>query len=170
MPLISSVQLRLTADLTSVQDLATGRVPLDLTNILSLTNGVAAGQADQTFEDTRTLAPSATEDLDFSGTTLQNPFGVNIAFARIKAIYFSAKAANTNNVVIGATSATQWAPLLSATGTITLRPGASFVAFTGAADATAWPVGAGATDLLKVANSAAGTSVSYDIVVIGATA
>jgi hypothetical protein len=37
-------------------------------------------------------------------------------------------------------------------------------------EATAWPVTGGTGDLLKVTNSAGGTSVDYEIVVIGASA
>jgi len=39
----------------------------------------------------------------------------------------------------------------------------------GAADATTYAVTAGTGDLLKVANSAGGTSVTYDIVIIGSS-
>lgn len=88
----------------------------------------------------------------------------------MKAIVVSAAAANANNVVVGNAAATAWAALLGATGTVTLRPGAAMAVFAGAADATGYAVGAGATDLLKIANSGAGTGVTYDIVVIGASA
>jgi len=73
-------------------------------------------------------------------------------------------------VIVGAAAGTQWAALLGTTGTVTLRPGAFFCMAAGAADATGYVCAAGATDLLKIANSGAGTAVVYDIVIIGASA
>lgn len=131
--------------------------------------GAVAGQADRLFYDQRTLAPSATEDFDLTGVQV-DAFGVAITLARIKAIFISAVAANTNNVIVGAASANQWVTLLNATGTVTLRPGATFAAFAGAADAAGYLVTGATGDLLKVANSGAGTSVDYEIVIIGASA
>ena len=136
---------------------------------MSLTNGTGAGNADKIFTDRRTLAASGTEDLDLAGVLL-DAFGAAITWARVKGIFISAAAANTNNVVVGAAAATQWATLLNATGTLTLRPGSSICAIAGPADATGWAVTAGTGDLLKVANSAGSTSVTYDIVIIGASA
>jgi len=63
-----------------------------------------------------------------------------------------------------------WVTLLGATHTLTLRPGAFVAVGTGAADATGYAVTATTADLLKIANSGAGTSVTYDIHIIGASA
>jgi len=170
MPLSSSFTLQVVADLTKQFDLSLGRVPLSKVYSSVMVSGTAAGQADIVFQDTRTLAPSATEDLDLNGTTLQDPFGTNLALLRVKGIFVSAAVANVNNVVVGAAAATQWATLLNATGTVTLRPGASFSAWAGVADATGYAVVGGASDFLRVANSAAGTSVTYDIIIVGCSA
>lgn len=171
MPLASSFTAQVTGDLTKViGTLVTGRVPLNDTFSVSLVNGTSAGQADMMFADTRTLAPSANEDIDLNGTTYKTPFGDNLALVRVKGLVVRASATNVNNVVLGAAAATQWATLLNATGTVTLRPGAVFAAYAGVADATGYAVGAGASDFFRVANSGAGTSVTYDIVIIGATA
>lgn len=170
MPLSSSYTMQVVADLTKVLDLSTGRVPLSKVYSSVMASGTAAGQADIVFQDTRTLAPSANEDLDLNGTTLQDPFGVNLALLRVKGILISAAAANVNNVIVGAAAATQWATLLNATGTVTLRPGATFAAWAGVADGTGYAVVAGASDFLRVANSGAGTSVNYDIIIVGCSA
>lgn len=171
MPLTSSVALTVNGSLTAAGDL--GVSPLaklpPYAKYVELASGVAVGQADKMFFDQRTLAPSGTEDLDLTGTLLDS-FGVAITLARIKAIFISALAANTNNVIVGAASANQWTSLLNATGTITLKPGDTFAAIAGAANATGWTVTGGTGDLLKVLNSAAGTSVDYEIVIIGASA
>lgn len=171
MPLSSSFALQVQGDLTkTIGGLATGRVPLSDTFSTILTNGTAAGQADIMFADTRVLAPSANEDIDLTGTTFKDPFGTNLALVRVKGIVVRAAVANTNTVVVGNAAATAWAALLGATGTVTLRPGAVFAAYAGVADAIGYTVGAGATDLLRVTNGGAGTSVTYDIIIVGASA
>lgn len=135
---------------------------------VALATGTGAGQADRLYAATRTIAPSTNEDLDLAGV-LTDEFGVVITFARVKALFVQAALANANNVVVGAAAATQWATLLNTTGTVTLRPDAGFMAWAGTTDATAYVVGAGTTDLLRVTNSGAGTSITYDIVIIGAS-
>lgn len=174
MALTSDLTVRFLANYTTTKDL--GNIPasnLDFQQKIQLASGTGAGQADKLWYDERTLAASATEDLDLSGGQTDD-FGVSFTIARIKAIAIKAApvsgTANTNNVVVGAASATQWAALLGTTGTITLRPGSLFVAMAGAADATGYVCAAGATDLLKIANSAGGTSVAYQIVVIACSA
>lgn len=168
MPLNSALAMSASGTLSAALDLGTASFPMSLSNAVSLTSGTTAGKADKAFSDRRTLAASATEDLDLAGVLL-DAFGAAITFARIKGILIKAAAANANNVVIGAGTA-PWITLLNSTGTITLRPGASFCAIAGAADATAWAVTATTADILKVANSGAGTSVTYDICIIGASA
>jgi hypothetical protein len=157
------------AELSTALDLGTGKAPQSLSRQMSLKTGTAAGQADKVFSDRRTLAASATEDLDLAGVLL-DAFGSAITFARIKGLVIAAAAGNANNVVVGAAAATPWATLLSSTGTVTLRPGAFIAVGTGAADATGYAVTAATADLLKIANSGAGTSVTYDIHIIGASA
>lgn len=169
MALKSALAISASATLTGATDLASISSPLSFTRAVKLASGTGAGKADRMFADTRTLAASATEDLDLSGALL-DALGGPAAFARIKALVISADKDNTNNVVFGAASANAWATLLNSTGTVTLRPGASACFMAGVADATGWGVTAGTGDLLKVANSAGGTAVNYDIVVIGNSA
>jgi hypothetical protein len=54
---------------------------------------------------------------------------------------------------------------LAAGDGIALRPGATFVWIS--PDATGVTVTAGTGDLLNIANSGAGTSVTYDVIIIG---
>jgi hypothetical protein len=169
MTLSSSFAISAAGELSSVLDLGTARAPASVSKSVAFTSGVGAGQADKLFSDRRTLAASGTEDLDLAGVLL-DAFGAAITFARVKGLLITAAVANTNNVVIGAASSNPWATLLNSTGTLTLKPGATVGLFAGAADPTAYAVTAGTGDLLKVANSGAGTAVSYDIVIIGASA
>jgi hypothetical protein len=157
------------AEQTATIDLGTSRAGQSLARSLSLGSGTGAGKADRVFSDRRTLAASATEDLDLAGS-LVDAFGATITFARIKGIVIAAAAGNSNNVVVGAASSNPWATLLGATHTLTLRPGAFVAVGTGAADATGYAVTASTGDLLKVANSGSGTSVTYDIHIIGCSA
>ena len=143
---------------------------LPLSNVVNLVSGTGAGAADLLYSDTGTLAASANTDLDLAGA-LANAIGGTSVFARVKGLYIAASAANTNNVVVGAAAATQWLSLIgTATGTIILRPGASMLVMAGPADATGYTVTAGSADLLRIANSGAGTSVTYSIAIIGCSA
>lgn len=156
-------------ELSAALDLGAGKAPQALSRSLSLGSGTGVGKADRIFSDRRTLAASGTEDLDLAGVLL-DAFGATITFARIKGLVIAAAAGNTNNVVVGAASSNPWATLLGATHTLTLRPGAFVAVGTGAADATGYAVAAGTGDLLKIANSGAGSAVTYDIHIIGASA
>jgi hypothetical protein len=132
---------------------------------LDFADGAGAGQAQKIFTDTRTLAASASEDLDLNGV-LTDAFGASLAFAEIKAIMIKAAAANTNNITIGGAATNQFvSPFGAGTHTLTLRPGGVLLLVAG--DATGYAVTAGTGDLLKIANAAAGSSITYDIVLIG---
>jgi hypothetical protein len=169
MTLNSKLQVSVVANLTNALDLGEALAPLTKNYRTVLGTGTGVGLADKVFHDQRTLAASATEDLDLAGV-LTDPLGQALTFVKVKGLIVAAAAGNTNNVVIGAAAATPWAALLNATGTVTVRPGGVFAAFVGEADANAYAVGAGTADLLKVANSAAGTPVTYDVIIIGTSA
>jgi hypothetical protein len=155
------------AELTNAFDLAPGRVPLEFTKALDLASGTGLNQADRIFHDQRTLAASASEDLDLAGG-LTDAFGATLTFARVKGLIIVAAAANTNNVVIGNATANAFVgPFGAATHTLAVRPGGVLALF--APDATAYAVTAGTGDLLKVLNSAGGTSVTYDLIIVGAS-
>lgn len=133
-----------------------------------LTSGVGLNQVDKMYAETRTLAASGTTTLDLAGS-LTDVFGSVLTFARIKMIAIFALAANTNNVLMGAAAGTQFlGPLGSNTDTIATVPGGCTICI--APTATGWAVGAGATDFLKFANSAGSTGVTYDLVLLGASA
>ncbi|MFE6284352.1 hypothetical protein [Streptomyces sp. NPDC057877] len=165
----ATVAVSASGELTSALDLGTGRASQILARKMVLGSGTGAGKADRIWSDTRTLAASATEDLDLAGVLL-DAYGSTVTFARIKGLVIAAADANTNNVIVGAAASNPWATLLGATHTLTLRPGAFVALGTGKADATGYAVTAGTGDLLKVANSAGGTPVTYSVHIIGASA
>lgn len=165
----SSLTVRVQADQTSQLDLATGRIQLDYgVAPLVLGSGTASGQADRLFTDQRTLTASATEDLDLAGT-LVDAFGATVTFARIKGLVVKAAATNSNNVIVGNATSNGFVSWVGgAAHTVTVRPGGIFTLW--APDATAYTVTAGTADLLRIGNSGAGSSVTYDVILIGASA
>jgi hypothetical protein len=175
MPLTSQLQAYVSATQTAAAGapdlgaLSQATHTLTVSKVLDLASGTGAGAADVLYSDTNTLAASANTDIDLAGA-LANAIGGTSVFVRVKGLYVAASAANTNNVVVGNATTNAWATLLGATHTLTLRPGAWVLLGTGSADATGYAVTAGTGDLLRIANSGAGTSVSYDIAIIGASA
>lgn len=165
-----ALSLNFGATLNSALDLgAVASAPLTYAAARSLSSGVGAGAADQMFFDQRQIAASGNDDLDLSGTALQNALGVNIAFARIKALIIEALGTNANNLIVGNAAANQWqGPFGAVTHTVQVRPGGLLAMF--ASDVTAWPVTAGTGDILRIANSGAGSVVDYKIILVGATA
>jgi hypothetical protein len=150
-------------------DLGSSSATRALNYALALADGTGAGQADRAFADTRTLAASGTEDLDLAGS-LGGVDGSTAVFARVKAIVISADPDNTNNVRV-TRPASNGAPLFLAAGDgVDVRPGGVLVLAVGDEDATGYAVTASTGDLITVTNSAAGSSVTYSIAVVGCSA
>jgi hypothetical protein len=167
MALTTNLRLSLEAVLTDPVDLSTPDDTLDFDAVIRLATGTGAGQADRMWHDRRTLAASATENLDLAGV-LVNGLGDTQTFARLKAVVVRAAAANTNNVNV-IREATNGVPLLLAAGDgVPVHPDGLFVwVAPGAAGVVVTP---STGDLITFTNSGAGTSVTYDVVLIGASA
>lgn len=148
-------------------DLGTPEFDLNVKSLLRLTPGTAANKADKVFSDTRTLAASATENLDLAGV-LTDPFGAALTMAKVRAVLFIAHPANTNNVNVGGAASNGFlGPFADATDVVSIPPGGCFLA---TAPVGGWTVTPATGDLLKVANSSSGTGVTYDVVIIGTSA
>lgn len=168
MALTSRITADLSARATSALDLVTGSAPLSKTVQLDLASGTGANQADLVFSDQRTIAASGTDSLDLAGT-LTDAFGATVSFARVKAIMITAASGNTNDVLVGGAASNTFLNWVSdATDVVVVKPGGLFLL--AAPDATAYAVTASTGDILQVANSSSGTSVTYDVVIIGASA
>jgi hypothetical protein len=163
----TNLLVKLDASLTSALDLVTAAAPLAINNRTRLTSGTGLGAADMLWSDTRTLAASGTEDLDLAAS-LTGPVGGTLTFARIKLLYVTALAANTNNVNITRPAANGVPLFLAASDGVPVKPGGSFLWV--APDATGIAVTAATGDLLTFTNSAGSTSVTYSVVIIGASA
>ena len=166
MPLSTKISVGLEALLTSALDLSTTSSPTKLAHRIDLANGSGAGQANKIFTDRRTINASSSENLDLAAS-LADPFGATITFARIKALLIRAAPNNVNNVVVGGHESAAWATLFGdASDKVIVRPNGLLLVV--APDATAYAVTATTADLLMVANSGAGTSVTYDVAIVGA--
>lgn len=133
-----------------------------------LAQGTGSGRADIAYQDkSRTLAASATENLDLAGV-LTDVFGATITDAKVKAIEVWADPGNTNDVVFGGAASNAFVgPFGGTLPTMALQPGGRAVIV---APNAGWTVTAGTGDILKVTNGGAGTPVTYGIKVLGASA
>lgn len=160
------IALRINLTQSGTGDLGTPKMRATADKILSLSEGTdATNKANIMFADTRTVALSANENIDLSGA-LSDAFGASIVAAEIVAIYIAAAAANANNVQVTRPASNGFIGPFMATGDgVSIKPGeyALFVSQSG------WAVTAATGDLLNIANSGAGTSVQYDIIVVGRT-
>lgn len=168
MALTTRITLNLVALLTSALDLSTPSDNLNNRTELELTNGTGLGQADVVWSDRRTIAASATDSLDLAGGLTGPLAGVPSTFARIKGLLVKASSTNVNNVVVSR-PAVNGVPLFSAAGDAVPVPPGGVLLWVGPT-AAGIAVTAGTGDLLDIVNGGAGSTVTYDIVIIGASA
>lgn len=167
MALDTRLKVNLTSNLTGSLDLQSRAAPLAYAVSKALISGTGANQADKVWADQRTIAASSNDDLDLAGT-LTDAFGATVTFARVKMLLVKAADTNTNNVIVGGASSTFATWVTGTSPAVVVRPGGLLVL--AASDATAYAVTATSADTLRISNSGAGSTVSYDIVVIGASA
>jgi hypothetical protein len=129
-----------------------------------LANGTASGQASQAWTDTRTLGPSATENLDLAGSLI-NAFGTTLTFTKLKLLAIKADPANNvANFVQVTRPASNGVPFfLAASDGLQLSPGGIFIFY----DPVGVTVTAATGDLITVTNGAGTNSVNYDVLVVG---
>jgi hypothetical protein len=171
MALTTKITIGIVATLTAALDLATSTTPLAYPLVYEWPNGVAADQADMAWHDRRTIAASGTDDLDLAGG-LTDAYGATITFVKIRALLVVADAANTNAVILGNATTNAWGggvattgpPLGHATHTTRVHAGGAVLYLSPDAG---FGVTAGSIDVLRVANSGAGTEVIYDIIAVG---
>jgi len=164
MALTSTLNFSVSGIHTGVSDLGTPALPFSLSSNFTLANGTGANQADRVFTDTRTLSASATEDLDLAGV-LTDAFGAVITFVKLKALIIKAAAANTNNVNLSRPAGATGVPVfLAISDGIIIPPGYTFAWFGPGTGITVTP---STGDLITLTNSAGGTGVTYDVVIIG---
>lgn len=168
MTLRGTVSVKFDLTETGTGDLLTPTAHLPKVYEFGFSDGAGLNQANLIFSDTRTLAPSAAEDLDLAGVLVGALGGVQ-TYARVKGIWFRAHPSptNTNSVVITRPAANGVPWLLAAGDGMSLPPGAANLFINPTAAGVVVTPGTG--DLINVANSAGVTSVTYDVVVFGAS-
>lgn len=168
MGLSARIGVKFSARQTAGADFGGAEFAPVLEKVYEFLSGVGANQADILWTDeARELAASASEDLDLAGV-LTNAFGAVVAAAEVVALLIIASPDNTNNVVVG--DATAPVPLFGGTNpTHAIKPGGMLLLVAPAA-AGLFTVGAGSTDDLKIANSAGGSIVKYDIAILARSA
>lgn len=165
--LTTFITAQIDATYRNVLDLGTPTDSFIKKQRLELANGTGANSADLMFHDQRTLAASGTENLDLAGS-LTNGFGATLTFVEVRAILVTAASGNTNNVVVSR-PASNGVPLFSAASdAIPVPPGGLFMWACGADGAVA--VTAGTGDIITITNSSSGTSVTYDVIIVGTSA
>jgi len=167
MALDTTLLMSINATLSNALDLGVASAPLNKAYPLYWPTGTGLSQSDKIFHDTRTVNASTNDDVDLAGV-LTDPFGVALTFARIKAMIIArSDPTNPNNLTIGNGSNPFLTWVGAAAHTITIRPGGLFVL--AAPDATAYAVTAGTGDILRIANGS-GSAVTYDLILVGASA
>jgi hypothetical protein len=164
--LTGNINLAIAITLLNAMDIGGANYPINFGANFAFDNGSGDNQASDGWTDERTLAASASENLDMSGV-LANAFGQTLNFAKIKALLVQANANNVNDVLLGGHATAALASFFGdATDVLRVKPGGAIALI--APKAAGYPVVATTGDLIKVANSGAGTPVTYKILVIGA--
>lgn len=157
---------------TRLLDIASGSADIRPSFSVTFADGAGANAVNLEWSDTRTIVASGTEEIDLTGTTgspivtMTDIYGQTVSFARIKAIMVTAASANTNNVNVSRGASNGCALFLANGDGIQVRPGGAFMWV--APDATGVAVTGGSSDILTIANSSSGTSVTYSITILGA--
>lgn len=128
-------------------------------------DGTGESQIKKIFNAHSTLAASSAEDFDLAGGIV-NAMGDLLTFTKVRVLIVRAHPANVNNLIVGGASSNQFASWLGgASHTVTVRPG-GLIALV-APDVTGYAVAAGTGDILRITNAAGGSSVQYDIILLG---
>lgn len=163
---VASIELNIRAKQTGAGDLGTPSMLAQVEKTMEFSAGTAAvGQANVLFSDERTLAASANEDLDLAGV-LADALGATITAAEVVAVYVEANAANTNDVRVSQPASNGVAGIFLAAGDgLSIGPGDCFLL----TRKNGVGVVAATGDKINIANSAAGTGVTYKILILGRT-
>lgn len=161
-----TIALRIAGLFVNSNDLGNAEHRLNYNPSNQFSDGNAINKAETIFSDTRTLSASATEDLDLAGSGLVDVFGNTLTFTKIKALLIVASVDNTNDVLVGGDATAAWVGWCGdATDIVKVKPGGIFLLTAPAAAGMA--VVATTGDILQIANSSSGTSVSYTLVIVG---
>jgi hypothetical protein len=172
MAVTATVKGAINATHTRALDIASASADIRPSFSVSFSDGAGAGAVNLEWSDTRTINASASEEIDLTGTTgspavvMTDIFGQTVSFARIKAILVTAASGNTNNVNVSRATSNGCTLFLAASDGIKVLPGGAFMWVDPGATGVA--VSGGSSDILTIANSSSGSSVTYTITILGA--
>lgn len=134
---------------------------------LQLASGTGNSQCDLLYVADITLAASANSDIRLNNNSIADPFGAALTFVKVRGILIQAAAGNTNDVILKPAAANGFlGPFSNAAHTQNVKRGGTYLADN---PVDGWAVG-GATHSINLANSAAGTSVTFRLAIIGTSA
>jgi len=161
-----SLDASIAGRITSANPLGSSSEALNAAFPLYLTGGTGAGQIDTFYAGVVTIAASGSATLTLQGS-LVDQFGNSVSFGHVKAILLVAAAGNANDCQIGPGASTPFAGPWSGTSPLTaVSPGETYLQTKGQGTAAGWAV-TSSTDVLKLANSGSGTSVTCDVYIAG---
>ena len=172
MPLAATLVAQLRANQTGSNDFGGPAYTPTIEQLITLSDGTGAGQANILWADQRTVGSASNDDLDLNGV-LTDAFGTTVSAVELVALLVinapKTGSANTTNLTIGGGSNPVVGFLGGTTPTIgPIRPG-SFV-FLGSSDAAGFgAITAGTGDILRIANSS-GASATYQIAIVARNA
>lgn len=167
MTLTATMQISIEARQIGTNDLSAPEQTIRKTKRRSWESGTANGKVDIQWSDTRTLAASANEDIDLAGV-LADVFGATFTAVEIASLYIEADSANTNDVEFGPAASNGFlGPFKDASDRLKIGPDQFFAM---PAPTAGWAVTAGTGDKLNIANSGAGSSVTYTIHILARSA
>lgn len=172
MAINGEIVVSLNMEQTGSHDFGGPLLEADMRALLQLTDGTGVNQADRLFIDQRTVASASNDDLDLAGV-LADALGATITFAEIVAIFIinapKTGNANTTDLTVGLGTNPFVGFLGGTTPTMgPLKPGA-FAMIGGGGAAGIGTVGAGSSDILRIANSS-GAPATYQIAIVGRSA
>lgn len=139
-------------------------LPFDVSAVLSLADGAGANQANVAYFKDINIAASGTDNVDLAGSATDR-FGQTVNLTGVKAVLVTADATNTNDIIVGNGTNPFVGPFGAGTHTIAVKPGGAFLITN--PSAAGFGVTGSTADILKLANSGSGTSVTGKLVVIG---
>lgn len=172
----TSFSAQLTGQLVSAAggSLFSLQFPINLPTLLAqqTTTGTGANKADQFYIDQRTLATTVAERINLYsfGSGTKDAVGNAFTLANVKTLIIQNTSTTPGDYLTVGNDATsaEWTSFIGAAGVIgRVRGGGSLIIT--APDASGYAVVNTTNHLLKILNSGAG-SVTYNIIVIGATA
>lgn len=145
------------------QDLGAKQFDMAKAWLLAFEDGSGLNQVSKLWADSFTQAQSVNTDIDLNPGPA-GAFGA-VLFATLKGIIVLAEPANPGDIIVGNVTNGIVGPFAAATNSVKVPPGGIFAAVN--PGAAGWTVGAGTSDLVRVASAATAGTYAGHIILIG---